>query len=296
MMDAGNLMDVNSTDPDSNQEPMVRSVERIESMLNELATAHERIEERIRMLERVTDRARQRGWRPPGELNTAQVSHQSNDERRMIEAIAERGNGIGCKRDSSHLVARALEMESTIKKDDKEGGSFYDCNICLDLAKEPVLTCCGHLFCWACFYQVAEIDSSCKECPVCKGEVSDSTMIPIYGNGGGGDCVSVTESGLMIPPRPKARRVESVRQHVLNHGPPHVPVTEAVRRIIGAVNHQTREQDGAVDHQTEAMTSSGAISLPRAPYFLRRRSIVLRTSDGDGDSRDTHDRGRRRLN
>ena len=29
----------------------------------------------------------------------------------------------------------------------------YECNICLELAKEPVVTLCGHLYCWSCLYR-----------------------------------------------------------------------------------------------------------------------------------------------
>jgi hypothetical protein len=29
----------------------------------------------------------------------------------------------------------------------------YECNICLELAKEPVVTLCGHLYCWPCLYR-----------------------------------------------------------------------------------------------------------------------------------------------
>ncbi|KAL2500945.1 putative GPI-anchored adhesin-like protein PGA55 [Forsythia ovata] len=157
----------------------------------------------------------------------------------VIERSVERGEGY--KRGSCHLVAKALELDSDVNKVDKEGGSFYDCNICLEVAREPVLTCCGHLFCWVCFYQVSYIDSTSKECPVCKGDVSDSTVIPIYGNGES-ERVAELESGLKISPWPKARRVESARQYQVTNGLSHVPNAEALRRIrisIGAIGDQT---------------------------------------------------------
>jgi hypothetical protein len=29
----------------------------------------------------------------------------------------------------------------------------YECNICLELAKDPVVTLCGHLYCWSCLWR-----------------------------------------------------------------------------------------------------------------------------------------------
>lgn len=262
-MEENYLMDVDFSDLDLNQEPSnppLRRVERYGSLLNELETAHDRIEERIRQLEVVTARTRQRQrWRQarnsmeinyfPTEITVDAGQRGNPSERNDLSAFKSSSDrGKGCKRDSSHLVAKALEMGSEVKKVEKEGGSFYDCNICLEVAKEPVLTCCGHLFCWSCFYQVSDVDptSTSKECPVCKGEVSDSTVIPIYGNGDS-ERVGETESGLMIPPRPKAHRVESVRQQRLAQGLSHVPVAEALRRIrisIGAVGNQAQQESG----------------------------------------------------
>lgn len=31
--------------------------------------------------------------------------------------------------------------------------SAFECNICLELAKDPIVTLCGHLYCWPCLYR-----------------------------------------------------------------------------------------------------------------------------------------------
>lgn len=70
------------------------------------------------------------------------------------------------------------------------GGGDFDCNICLDSVQDPVVTFCGHLFCWPCIYRWINVQSfsSVKsqqhsQCPVCKSEVSERTMIPLYHGG-----------------------------------------------------------------------------------------------------------------
>eukprot|EP00250_Pteridium_aquilinum_P020485 c24833_g1_i3 orf=187-990(-) len=60
--------------------------------------------------------------------------------------------------------------------------SNFDCSICLDLPQDPVVTMCGHLFCWSCLYQWITIHSVLEECPVCKALVKDK-VIPLYGRG-----------------------------------------------------------------------------------------------------------------
>jgi E3 ubiquitin-protein ligase RNF5 len=60
-------------------------------------------------------------------------------------------------------------------------GSQYECNICLEQACEPVITYCGHLFCWPCLYRA--IKHGHNVCPVCKSAVSRETVIPLYGRG-----------------------------------------------------------------------------------------------------------------
>ncbi len=65
------------------------------------------------------------------------------------------------------------------KKDDGCGcnGSF-ECNICFESAKDPVVTPCGHLFCWPCIYQWLHGHSEHSDCPVCKGEVLEVNVTP----------------------------------------------------------------------------------------------------------------------
>lgn len=90
----------------------------------------------------------------------------------------------------------------------------FDCNICLDIANEPVVTLCGHLYCWPCIYkwfcyQSASLSSDeHPQCPVCKAEVSHTTVVPLYGRG---QTPSDNETqgkashrGISIPQRPPA--------------------------------------------------------------------------------------------
>eukprot|EP00249_Psilotum_nudum_P012426 c23780_g1_i1 orf=222-2042(+) len=93
-------------------------------------------------------------------------------------------------------------------------GANFECNICLDLAKEPVVTSCGHLFCWPCLYQWLYVHSYQKECPVCKGHVTDNTITPIYGRGNTQDKRKTIDGQPFdeIPPRPHAHRINSTER------------------------------------------------------------------------------------
>ncbi|EES18372.1 hypothetical protein BDA96_09G178600 [Sorghum bicolor] len=99
-----------------------------------------------------------------------------------------------------------------------KSAAMFECNICFEMAEEPVVTSCGHLFCWPCLYQWLHVHSSHKECPVCKGEVTEGNITPIYGRGNSGSDTEkkVAEdgnaSGPKIPPRPHGNRLESFRQ------------------------------------------------------------------------------------
>lgn len=134
-----------------------------------------------------------------------------------------------CENNNGFLEEEDSENKDEIEKGHGSDGSFFDCNICLDLARNPVVTCCGHLFCWSCLYRWLHVHSDAKECPVCKGEVTLKNVTPIYGRGSH-KREPEEDSSLKIPSRPQARRVESLRQ-TLQRTAFSLPVEEMIRRL-----------------------------------------------------------------
>lgn len=90
--------------------------------------------------------------------------------------------------------------ENATKKDD----SMFECNICLDTAKEAVISLCGHLFCWPCLHQWLETRPSRQLCPVCKAAISREKVIPLYGRGSS----KQEDPRSKVPPRPAGQRTE----------------------------------------------------------------------------------------
>lgn len=117
--------------------------------------------------------------------------------------------------ETAKKAAEAKDVEDLEKKNEGIAAANFECNICYELAKAPVVTPCGHLYCWSCLYKWLHAHSVNSECPVCKGQVLEINVTPIYGRGveeskddkqhGFG------ESNLKIPPRPPANRVENLR-------------------------------------------------------------------------------------
>lgn len=96
--------------------------------------------------------------------------------------------------------AAAAADEDAEKKDD----SAYECNICLDTAKDAVVSMCGHLFCWPCLHQWLETRPRRQLCPVCKAAVSKEKVIPLYGRGS----TNQQDPRTKVPPRPAGQRTE----------------------------------------------------------------------------------------
>ncbi|MFH4978143.1 hypothetical protein AB6A40_004852 [Gnathostoma spinigerum] len=80
-----------------------------------------------------------------------------------------------------------------------DADSWYECCICLEVAKDPVAITCGHFYCWKCIDMWLSDEKSDGRCPVCKKVISrESDIIPLYGKGPETD-------GVYSKPRPQAR-------------------------------------------------------------------------------------------
>jgi len=103
----------------------------------------------------------------------------------------------------------SLEKWTAIPDSENSTPGCFDCNICLETVQDPVVTLCGHLFCWPCLYKWLHFQSSFTEnqdlkrqqCPICKAEISQASLVPLYGKG---QTAKPFTAGKAIPRRPPA--------------------------------------------------------------------------------------------
>nr|XP_041631021.1 E3 ubiquitin-protein ligase RNF5-like [Drosophila kikkawai]XP_041631022.1 E3 ubiquitin-protein ligase RNF5-like [Drosophila kikkawai] len=58
---------------------------------------------------------------------------------------------------------------------------FAECSICLDSVRYPVVTCCGHLFCWPCLRRWITSAPERLHCPLCRSPVNKEKVIMLCG-------------------------------------------------------------------------------------------------------------------
>lgn len=118
-------------------------------------------------------------------------------------------------------ISSPPESSSSVDNGSNDAGDF-ECNICFEFAQDPIVTLCGHLFCWPCLYKWLHLHSHSQECPVCKALIQEEKLVPLYGRGKTStDPRSKPIPGLEIPNRPAAQR------------PPTAPPPEANNLTFG---------------------------------------------------------------
>jgi E3 ubiquitin-protein ligase RNF5 len=106
----------------------------------------------------------------------------------------------------------------------ESGGGCFDCNICLDSAADPVVTLCGHLYCWPCIYEWLRPETDAEEsrsssrrrrCPVCKAVVTPDALVPLYGRGSSSRSMKSPRDPASIPRRSDVLRSAQESDHHL---------------------------------------------------------------------------------
>lgn len=217
--------------------------------------------------------------------------------------LASRGGSSGShrlRRHSRHIrmpfseetIKEEKEKEATVEKREMaekqaeaaNSAANFECNICLDVACEPVVTLCGHLFCWPCIHQWLHCYSVSKECPVCKGEVTDKNIIPIYGRGVNGQISkNPNPNEDALPPRPHARRVESWRQRESERGGVLLPLSRRLEELIRLRNNRRgrleRSNDNGNPRQNESIHD---LVMAATDRIVTRLRAVRRLQNEEG--------------
>lgn len=68
-----------------------------------------------------------------------------------------------------------MESNNTTKN------NILECLICLSSAEDPIVTQCGHIFCWGCIKNWIQTSNQ-MFCPICKNGINLDKVIPLYEN------------------------------------------------------------------------------------------------------------------
>jgi E3 ubiquitin-protein ligase RNF5 len=141
-------------------------------------------------------------------LNTkTELEADSHPFIRMENERAPLTEGVGGARyTESKENQNHNQTQEHLSADDE---SAFICNICLDITnKDPVVTQCGHLYCWPCLYRW--LNTNHTTCPVCKAGVSRENIIPLFIRGSEQDPRCKTPPRTEgVPDRPAGRRPEA---------------------------------------------------------------------------------------
>jgi len=222
--------------------------------------------------------------------------NQSNDEEGSYEVITcselDRET-LEAQDEAADDVASTATTTSATAEIENEQDCRFNCNICLDPVTEPVVTRCGHMYCWPCLYRWLEpgiqdrelacltadraggdggvsnvgvrtaYNGSRRVCPVCKAQCSVSTVVPIY------------VRALPEPTTTRVRkRTRSIRDS--NVGEERQPSPDGDDRLEGSAEaHGHRNSQESTDNRMDAsgLPRSTPITSGVEAVGLRRRRI-----------------------
>ncbi|MBA0675739.1 hypothetical protein Goari_017264 [Gossypium aridum] len=180
------------------------------------------------------------------------------------ERYIEEAEVRSCLLESKNSMEKWVNSPETVTGSDDNPSAGFDCNICLDTVQDPVVTLCGHLYCWPCIYKWLHCQSISTEshdqkqpqCPVCKAEVSASTIVPLYGRGqmSMASRGKAPQLGIVIPKRPVGP----------DFGTPRSPNSAASPQFTHQMHHHHHGysyQPQVYDYPSSPMLSPGGTTI-----------------------------------
>ncbi|SOV74811.1 E3 ubiquitin-protein ligase RNF5, putative [Plasmodium sp. gorilla clade G3] len=140
-----------------------------------------------------------------GNKNNIDMSEEKNHERHHKEEDINSSENNNCEQNEN--VKDNNNVNKPNNATENESRNTFECNICFDDVRDPVVTKCGHLFCWLCLSAWIKKNN---DCPVCKAEVSKENVIPLYGRGKNSSDHKYAQPE---EPRPTPKRKEGVRRN-----------------------------------------------------------------------------------
>lgn len=147
------------------------------------------------------------------------MDNTNTPDRRPFRGLAQR-----MTRRSAHssIDGKAAAPAKDTGTAPESADTTFECNVCFDIPRDPVVTPCGHLYCWSCLYRWIRLHADSPQCPVCKAGVDKQSVIPIYGRGR----LQPSDPRELplpddddVPPRPSGRRDAPSHQRLHPNAP-----------------------------------------------------------------------------
>jgi hypothetical protein len=162
--------------------------------------------DQIRLDQIRSDQSKAKQSKAIDQTNNAQSKATKHKLTTIMASATAAATVAACRMDETNAnatipTAAAAGTANTANTKQHSQDSRFSCNICLEAVLEPVVTQCGHLYCWPCLYQWLEpgmlpaerqaltgsmvfagqnVDESRRVCPVCKAACSVPMIVPIY--------------------------------------------------------------------------------------------------------------------